>query len=193
MGIKPRSDFQDHRTKNKHDPRVKNLLVAIQCAFQGVRRDNGTSLYASTQLDNQVSPDLIEETQEARTVDPGTNWEGIPAAWLEGFGLNGGWPFIDAKGFRYYLPACMAHYLQATPETSGAWIYESLIHRLCDRDYETMDGGRFVPANYAILTRPQSIAVRRFLEYADSWFFDGDEYGTGQAHLALAGYWKQFA
>ena len=96
------------------------VLMQIQSAFAGVVRGQGTSLYASTQIDNHLLPEDIVETAEACELDPGTNWEEIPGSWLTRFGANGGFCFMNPEGFRYYLPACMSLYVREPKEATRA-------------------------------------------------------------------------
>src|SRR5262245_19605445 len=97
---------------NGPSERAKALLSEIRRVFAGVTRDGGTSRCASLQIDDYVPLDQVVESAEAQSLDPGTDWTLIPAEWLWRFGGKGGFSFVDARGFRYYLPAAMTLFIR---------------------------------------------------------------------------------
>jgi hypothetical protein len=166
---------------NEASDRAKALLADIQRVFSGVTRGGGTSLWASIQIDDYLPVDQIVESPEAQALDPGTDWTRIPPEWLSRFGGKGGFSFVDARGFRYYLPALMTLFIREAEglvETKGC-LTEFLIYHLDGEDSLN---------HFSILDREQARVVRRFLEYVST----SPHYESLDVRTGLEGHWKQF-
>lgn len=83
---------------------MREVLVAeIEVAFDGVVREDGTTLHEARAIDDHSS---AQKRAAARTMDTDQRWQDVPIADLLCFG-GGSFCFLDKKGFRYYLPAYM--------------------------------------------------------------------------------------
>jgi hypothetical protein len=87
------------------------LIAEIHEAFEGVTREGGVSWNETFVLDGYGSE---EECSKARKTDRDHRWADLAydETWIAGPGV-GGWSFLDAIGFRYYLPAGMIRMLTA--------------------------------------------------------------------------------
>lgn len=90
------------------DKEIADLLEAIWHAFKGVGR--GISWSQARVIDSYGSR---EEENAARDKDRDTNWKQMAddPHWNMRSGV-GGWNFLDALGFRYYLAAAMTKCLR---------------------------------------------------------------------------------
>ena len=82
------------------------LIAEITSAFDGVPREDGGTLHQADVIDGYGSP---EEKAAARAKATETQWQDVPedAIRFTGAVLR----FLDAQGFRYYLPAYLICYL----------------------------------------------------------------------------------
>lgn len=97
------------------DSGTENLIVAINCAFDGVSRGGGISLHEAEEIDCHGS---LEERARARLLDGETRWQEVPAETIEG--LPSAPTFLDADGLRYYLPALMVWSLKYGKQSESA-------------------------------------------------------------------------
>ena len=132
-----------------------SLAAEISAAFDGVAREDGTTLHEGEGLDCRYSP---EELAEARKLDTDSRWQDVPDDWVaQNFsGLN----FLNPKGLRYYLPVVMLWHFRHSDwsEPAAADTLNSLI---VHGDTELFD----------ILTDAQRRATARWL-----FFFNSDGY-----------------
>lgn len=96
-----------------------SILKEIDVAFAGVTREGGISWSEAVALDNYGTD---EECQEARAKDKDISWKELVTDphWRPLPGV-GGFSFLDAIGFRYYLPAAMIRTLEDQVKRSGPW------------------------------------------------------------------------
>ena len=162
--------------------RAKALLADIRRAYSGVTRGSGISLCKSLQLDDYVPEDQLIESEEAKMLDPGTDWTQISQEWLARFGGKGGLSFVDAQGFRYYLPAVMTLFIEETEGlvTPRGCLTEMLVYHLSSTG--PLD-------HFSILSDAQSRVVRSFLEYVAA----DPRCDCLDVQPGLTGHWKQFA
>lgn len=85
---------------------MTKVIKLIEETFKDVRRDGGVTLHQMDVLDAYGSE---LEFKEAGLKDTETTWQEIPSGKLSTFQLS--ITFLDAKGFRFYLPAFMRHAL----------------------------------------------------------------------------------
>jgi hypothetical protein len=84
------------------DSTAEKLLRDIADAFADVRRGNGTTWLEGEELDCHGTP---AELAAARALDTDQRWQDVPDGRFERYS-SPVW-FLDAEGFRYYLPAIM--------------------------------------------------------------------------------------
>lgn len=80
------------------------LIAEIEAAFDGVSRGGGVSWSQSAVLDQYGSQDEIDR---AKRLDRDASWQSLLSGGWEPQSRPGGFAFMDAIGFRYYLPAAM--------------------------------------------------------------------------------------
>src|SRR5690349_23011941 len=85
------------------------LVEEIKAAFANVTREGGISWSESDVVDAYGSKD---QRARAREIDRDLSWTELvdDESWEDSPGV-GGWSFLDAIGFRYYLPAAMLRQL----------------------------------------------------------------------------------
>jgi len=93
------SDEQDF------EARRRALIAEIAEAFDGVSRDDGTTLHEAMVMDDRGSE---EEQRAARLLDVDERWQDVSD---DIAGYESALSFLDAKGFRYYIPAFMTYAL----------------------------------------------------------------------------------
>lgn len=154
-------------------------------AFRGVTRAGGVSWSESAVIDDDGTTD---ECAAARERDPDTSWEQLvdDPCWNPEPGC-GGYSFLDAIGFRYYLPPGLIRDLRSAP-----WRFDDLSGRL------TMPKGLGPPSGdgsmrVGLFTPSQCRAVGRaivYLIHAHDW--RENEISAGYWRRALDGYWMKF-
>ena len=93
----------------------QQLVEEIAAAFDGVGREGGVSLHEAEEIDCHGTS---EERAAARKLDVDTRWQDVRDEWIEQFPSV---PFfLDALGFRYYLPAYMIWALRNPDSESAA-------------------------------------------------------------------------
>lgn len=162
------------------DERPQRLLDQIASAFAGVELGDGVSLHESAVIDNYGTD---EERLAARTLDEKHDWHKViddPELTLL-FSLGyGGLCFLDAEGFRFYLPACLSRWLQDPGGRETGNMTESLEYRLTDFSNDNLE-------RLAILCDAQRLCVRDvFVHFRDTYERDDPELDQ-----AIAGYWSQ--
>ncbi|MBW3636304.1 MAG: hypothetical protein KY445_07550 [Armatimonadetes bacterium] len=90
------------------------LIEEITRAFDGVSRENGVSLSEARVIDDCGSD---EERGKARARDTETRWQDVPDDDISHASDRPA--FLDAVGFRYYVPAFVVWFLRYTDSGSG--------------------------------------------------------------------------
>src|ERR1700730_355934 len=86
---------------------IAKLIAEITVAFDGVVREDGTTLHEAIAIDDRKSRD---EQLAARRLDTERRWQDVPG---ESILASCSVPhFLDARGFRYYLPAFIVYGLK---------------------------------------------------------------------------------
>ncbi|MEH1828183.1 DUF6714 family protein [Nostoc sp.] len=128
------------------------LIEQITAAFDGVKRSDGITLHEARALDDYA------DAQKARKLDSESQWQDIPDEWIEYF--SDVFPFFDAKGFRYYIPAyiiwCLKHY-----KTSNSDTLDNTIYAIKNR------GGYYHP-HLELLNTTQLQAIKAFLQFMNN-------------------------
>lgn len=155
------------------------LIDEISRAFDGVTREGGISLREAEVIDDLGDDD---ERIAARLLDTEKRWQDVPARDIEYYFQS--LTFLDAIGFRYYIPAFMIWTLREG-RTSDSATTEFTIYDLCPGIHSE----RLQPSmirQYGLLTEDQNAIVCRYLRFMVN--HEGDE----DAKLALESYWGQF-
>lgn len=131
-------------------------------AFRGVSREGGVSWSETDVIDDYGTE---EERAIARASDTDTEWEELI---LSGTFLDdaapGSFCFLDAIGFRYYLPAAMCQALKPEYDTQGRFFswYDSLPFHLASADRSIHREG------FLLLRDDQRRVVANFIAYHEA-------------------------
>lgn len=197
-----------------YEQRKQVLIEEITAAFDGVAREDGVTLHEADVIDDYGS---LEERVEARKKDTESRWQDVPDEDIRWGDFI--FSFLDAKGFRYYLPAYMVWCLRYMDSDDPAIASNTLQFLL----YHLQGGeGRLFEDRFRLLTTRQAKAVTQFLvlvverEVEINIEFGGYDLErvkkgllaeeeraalkqfllrkmkTSEAAQALAGYWSQF-
>lgn len=154
------------------------LIKQITKAFEGVTRDGGVSLHEAREIDNYEG---AEGRAEARKKDTDCRWQDVPEEWIEHF--YDVFPFFDAKGFRYYIPAYMVwtlkNYKSSQSNSVDFTIYALGVYERVDDPYY----------RFRLLNAEQSKAVCNFLKFMAT--YGAYWVDAGAARRALNQYWGQ--
>ena len=128
------------------------LQQQLEATFGEVRRDGGITLHQAHVLDAYGGPEAMAA---AATQDPEERWQDIPEDKLAR--LDGAFPFFDAAGYRFHIPAYLRLYARHLVDNDGAvpspglWWY-------------SLDGGDFYRGkHYAQLDDAQQTTIASFL------------------------------
>jgi len=80
----------------------ENLIHEITRAFEDIKRGDGVTLHQAIALDDRLNN---HEIMKARNKDQEKNWQELELSDLSA--KESALCFLDAEGFRYYLPAFM--------------------------------------------------------------------------------------
>ncbi|MEH2138375.1 DUF6714 family protein [Nostoc sp.] len=146
------SNWQTIDTLEEHNRLA--LIAQITAAFDGVERSDGITLHEARALDDYA------DTQKARKIDSESQWQDIPDEWIEY--LFDVFPFFDAKGFLYYIPAymiwCLKHYKNFNSNT-----LDYTISVLKNR------GGYYRPY-FELFHTDQLQAIAAFLQFMNNFY-----------------------
>lgn len=91
---------------------VQDLLAELETVFQPFGLDGGISL-GQAMLDDDYESEDKEKMAAAYAQDVTDNWQHVPDDVLEQYwGSFSVFPYLDAKGWKYYLPATMRRILK---------------------------------------------------------------------------------
>jgi hypothetical protein len=142
------------------------LLEQIRMAFWSVSREGGVSWNEARVIDGYGTE---EQRAAARETDRDVLWEDLidDPDWDPDTG-SGGFCFLDAIGFRYYLPAAM------TRAVRTGWGGSILFHLERARDEHPTGSGK--DDWRSLLTEEQSSAVRSFLLFLESFALSSSDW-----------------
>ena len=165
---------------------IDELIAEITTAFDGVAREDGTTLHEAIAIDDWKPR---EEQLAARQLDTEQRWQDIPDEAI--VACESALPFLDAKGFRYYLPAFMVCGLRNWGNDAGR-IVDTCEFNVLHESQKSLRQSEpaSVAANYGF-NEAQCRAIAHFLRFVVG---DDDELTTRPAttHQAVAK-WERFA
>jgi hypothetical protein len=171
----------------------ERLISEIKSAFAGVDRQGGVSWRAA-----QIA-DFWGDESQADYVDSDSSWEDLvdDRNWNPDSG-DGGWAFLDAVGFRYYIPAGMLRAIRDSLDLSFLFAFP-----------KAGDLENYRLKQWSLLDLRQRRAIAYFLLYMDAQLraamaeiTEGDEVlswpvwpenKTTPWMRAYRNYWHQFA
>ena len=140
---------------------IGELIAEISTAFDGVAREDGTTLHEAIAIDDWKS---AEECLAARRLDTEQRWQDVPEMdIIKGSSVAS---FLDAKGFRYYLPAFLVCGLKNWNSSTIA-IVESFEYCLLHESQKSLR--KTEPASIAEkygFTEAQCKAIAHFLRFS---------------------------
>jgi Family of unknown function (DUF6714) len=159
------------------------LIAEIEAAFAGVSREDGTTLHEAEAMDDRESE---EEQRVARRLDRESRWQDVPEEEIEA--RCSALSFLDAKGFRYYIPAFMIHGLRHWGEVGNDTLHSSEFHL-------TQEAGKSLrrsePASISEkfqFTKAQREAVAHFLRF----IIDFNPRHAKEATVRAAEKWERY-
>ena len=160
--------------------KAEKIIAAIYQAFGNVLRGGGVSLREGDALDSYANDELLKQ---ARALDNDLHWWEIPAEQLEQF--HTALSFMDAEGFRYYIPAYMTHALRTCE--GGSLSIDAALVSLFPLHSSASD-------RYALLNHDQKKCIAQFLwfmttETNDRWSNKLEVYN---ATRALEDFWYPY-
>ncbi len=169
---------------SEFESRRGSLVAEITAAFDGVSREDGTTLHEADAMDDWKSP---EDQHAARRLDPEKQWQDVPDKDI--FACSSALSFLNEKGFRYYIPAFMICSLRHWGD-DGSVILNSCEYHLLHEYPKSLRKSE--PASIAgkyQFTDAQSKAVARFLRF----IIDFDEIAGDRATVEAVERWERFA
>jgi hypothetical protein len=159
------------------------LLAEIEEAFDGVAREDSTTLHEAIVMDDYGSE---EEQRAARRLDVEKRWQDVPDEDITS--CCSALSFLDAKGFRYYIPAFMTYALK---HWGDDWndILNSCQFQLTHESQKPLRKSE--PASIARkygFTGAQCVAVAHFLRF----IIDFDMSMAAPAEVGAVEKWEKF-
>ena len=158
------------------------LINEIETAFDGISREGGVSW-----VDAMVADACGDERagQHVQSANRDARWQDLLAEGVEfpGDGI-GVWPFLDAIGFRYYLPAAMILTIVSGNDATVCF----------PLTLESGSPSSWPRDRWTLLNLRQRRCVKRFLQYmnvveAFAWTLRSD-WNANEWGRALDLYWK---
>lgn len=164
-----------------------DLRALIRNAFHGVTLEDGMSIRQGEICDNYGKDSRGKEVSEAKfaaiPLDEVTgDWAAIPLAELERYPQLA---YLDAKGFRYYIPAFLLSLLESSDRCSMRAI--CTLGSVCP----TRDLWAHHMEHYELLDEKQRAAIALFLfHFQEHPALDEDD--RQQVYLGLESFWQQY-
>ncbi len=168
----------------------QEMVILIETAFQNVHLDGGISLRQAEVCDNRGEGVESKEEYKALPIHEITNdWQALSIETLDQYAYLA---HMDAKGFRYYIPAFMRSVLVDYDYLSERVTFT--LHSL----YPKKDGlpkrdslWEYSMSQYSLLNQEQRFAIAQYLYYLPTLIEldSGDEKITVRA---LRNYWEQY-
>jgi hypothetical protein len=155
----------------------EELPAMIERAFGAVRRDGGVSLHQMDVLDGYGG---AAELARAERLDPEHRWQDVREDKLTSPMIGQSLVFLDAKGYRFYVPAYMRLVVRALGEAAPC--VDGLWYSLRGDEYHQRH-------HYALLSEEQRRTIAQFLVVMQDC---GDQDVRRDARECLASYWHAY-
>ena len=169
------SDFESRRSA---------LVAEITAAFDGVSREDGTTLHEAEAIDDWKS---AKERRAARHLDLEARWQDVPDDDI--FACCSALSFLNEKGFRYYIPAFMVYGLRRWGDDWNGILNSCEYHLLHDYPKSLRKSEPAAIAGKYQFTDAQSKAVARFLRF----IIDFDKIAGDGATVEAVERWERYA
>ena len=169
-----------------HESRINELIAEITAAFDGVAREDGTTLHEAIAIDDWKTR---EEQLSARRLDTEQRCQDIPDDAI--VACESALPFLDTKGCRYHLPAFMVCGLRNWENDAGRVVDTCEYNLLRERQKSLRQSDpASIAAKYGF-TDAQCKAIAHFLRFVVG---DDDELTMQPATtLQAVAKWERFA
>ncbi|MBY0111288.1 MAG: hypothetical protein K2Y21_00595 [Phycisphaerales bacterium] len=164
--------------------RKQELIREIHAAFDGVSREGGKSWVDSIAVDLYWTEDVKRESGLA---DTDTCWQDLidDESWCDAFG-TGGFAFLDAVGFRYYVAPAMIRDLRRGESES--------LHFALGCPPLHAKGRKSTLQKWSLLSDAQRLCIAAFVRFAiDRAFAKDEDYQLDDYEKAWDNYWKSVA
>ena len=167
---KHRTDYEYPRSPEDRSKFVEGLCERIRTAFNGVKLGDGIGLWQAQGLDDYETPEVCADY---RLKDEDEDWSRISDDTLQR--CNSSPSFLDAKGFRFYMPAFMLSELRGGYGFHFKW--------------SLTDSGTLAYTRYELLNANQRAVVRDYLIFFAS--DPDDTFSRDDIMHALETYWTE--
>lgn len=158
---------------------MTEIETEIRSAFKDVRLDGGMSLSEADAVDRRATEELHALPAGQVTAD----WSALPFETLENYPLLA---YLDAAGFRYYIPAFMLSVL--AEYEPGSMRVISTLSSLYPKRSKNWD---YSLEQYSLLSREQCAAIAGFLADLNA-AVKLDTHDQIVVERALRNYWHEF-
>ncbi len=155
---------------------LSEMKALIEAAFKNVTLDGGVSQLQSEVMDNYGEGVTHSEFVRLPLREVTDDWTAFPVADFFSFS------YLDAKGFRYYIPALLLDALGA-----GEWTSETLFALRAKKDH-LWD---YHMNQYSLLNAQQLSAIAQFLHWLPQ-LIELDYEDEKLTQLALRDYWHRY-
>lgn len=164
-----------------------DLLSLIEKSFDGVERGDGITLHQASVIDDYGSE---EDFVAAAKLDTETRWQDIPDSTLTANPHS--FTFLDAHGFRYYIPAAMSFAVKSYDDFDTFFTYLAVLPTVAPREIGRGMGDAFDLDGFIqehSFTAMQVNAIYRFI----CFIAIRAEHGMDEDQFAAVKKWKQAA
>lgn len=137
------------------------LINQIIAAFANVERGDGVTLHEARLIDDNCED--RNKYDKARKKDTEQNWNDIPDDKIIDFGDT--LPFLNAEGFRFYLPAFMVYSLNNIELSTYARVAVEMMLTFDVEKDNVSFAVEFIKKKTSLLTKEQIDCCINFLEY----------------------------
>jgi len=167
------------------DPQIEQLIQEIDTAFNDVSREGGVTLHQANAISDFKT---IPEQDLAGEFDCETRWQDVPDEALASG--DAALSFLDAKGFRYYLPAFMICALRNWENQGGKVADSCEFHLLHEKGKSLRQSDPGSNAEKYGFTQAQCRALAHFLRFVVG---PDDEFTTEERPtLEAVARWERF-
>jgi hypothetical protein len=165
------------------ESRRSALIDEITAAFDGVSREDGTTLHEAEAMDDWKSP---EEQRAARRLDREARWQDVPDKDISA--CCSALSFLNEKGFRYYIPAFMIYSLKHWGDDWNGVLNSCEYHLLHEYPKSLRQSDPASIASKYQFTDAQGEAVAGFLRF----IIDFDETKADRATVGAVERWERY-
>jgi hypothetical protein len=169
------SDFEARRSA---------LIAEIAAVFDGVSRAGGKTLHQAVAMDDWESD---EDQRAARKLDVEQRWQDVRGDDISA--CRSALSFLDAKGFRYYIPAFMVYGLRHWEDDRNGILSSCVFHLLHEPQKSLRQSEPASIVSKYDFAGAQCKVIAQFLRFVT----DFDVMRADRATVQAAERWEEFA